>query len=210
VDVSVIIPAYNEEKNISNVLSVIGGMNELADILVVNDGSTDNTSAIAHSCGVRVIDLEENMGKSHAMWTGLQNTHGIAVLFLDADLVGLKQNQVLELIKPILDGSADMTLGLFTSGRGVTDLAQRLAPFLTGQRAVRRVILEGLPREEWISGYGIEVALTRYVKEKGFRVQEVTLDNVTHTMKEEKLGLARGVKARLKMYWEIAKEVNRN
>jgi glycosyltransferase involved in cell wall biosynthesis len=209
VDVSVIIPAYNEGKNITNVLSVIHDMTELTDILVVNDGSTDNTSSIAHSFGVRVIELAENMGKGHAMYTGLQNTNSSAVLFLDADLLGLKQNHVLELINPICDGSADMTLGIFASGRGVTDLAQRLTPFLTGQRAVKRNILEELSRDEWISGYGIEVVLTRYAREKGFRVLEIPLDNVTHTMKEEKMGLAKGVKARLKMYWEIAKEVNK-
>jgi hypothetical protein len=51
--------------------------------------------------------------------------------------------------------------------------------------------------------------LTRQAKEHQLHILEVPLENVTQTIKEEKLGLAKGVKARLKMYWEIAKELNR-
>ncbi len=208
-DISVIIPAYNEEKYIGNILSTIYTMDEFMEILVVNDGSLDNTSDVARSFGVRVIDLLENGGKSNAMWVGLTHTSGDAVLFLDADLMGIQPSQVREMILPICNDEADMTLGLFNSGRGVTDLAQKLAPFLTGQRGVRREILYRLNHEDWISGFGIEMVLTRYAKENGLRVLEVPLENVTHTMKEEKLGLAKGMKARLKMYWEIAKEFSR-
>lgn len=208
-EVSVIIPAYNEEKNIGSLLSTLCGMDGIMEILVVNDGSLDNTSEVARSFGVRVIDLKENGGKSHAMRTGIIHTAGEAVLFLDADLVGLTHSQVWSLILPIQQGKADMTLGLFNSGRGVTDLAQKLAPFLTGQRGVRRDVLERLTEEDWISGYGIEIALTRFAKDHDLRVLEIPLENVTHTMKEEKMGLAKGMKARLKMYWEIAKEINR-
>lgn len=207
--VSVIIPAYNEDKNIGGILSTLCGMDGNMEILVVNDGSLDNTSQVARSFGIHVIDLEENGGKSHAMRTGILHTTGEAVLFLDADLVGLTHGQVESLILPVQRKEADMTLGLFNAGRGVTDLAQKLAPFLTGQRGVRRDVLEQLTEEDWISGYGIEIALTRFAKEHGLRVLEVPLENVTHTMKEEKMGLAKGMKARLKMYWEIAKEFNR-
>ena len=55
--------------------------------------------------------------------------------------------------------------------------------------------------------YGIEVALTRYAENSGIRVKEVVLHDLTHVMKEEKLGFLRGFCARLKMYWEIVKSV---
>lgn len=208
-DVSIVIPAYNEEHNIVNVLSVLKNMDELTDILVVNDGSSDKTSEVAKSFGVRVIDLPKNTGKSHAMWVGVNNTKYPLVLFLDADLVGLTTEQIRSLYNPVYLDVADMTVGIFNSGRSMTDLAQKIAPFLSGQRCVKRNILLQLDEEDWLSGYGIEIVLTRFAKEHNIRILEIPLDSVTHPMKEEKLGLAKGMLARLKMYWEIAKEFNR-
>jgi glycosyltransferase involved in cell wall biosynthesis len=209
VNVSVIIPAFNEEKNIHLVLEPVHTMEDIREVLVVNDGSADKTSEIARSFGVRVLDLPQNGGKGNAMWTGLNNTSGEIVLFLDADLVSLQPEHVRRLYQPIAEGLTDMTLGIFNSGRGITDLAQKLTPFLSGQRGAGRDFLLGLEKEEWISGYGIEIALTRHARDNQLRILEVPLENVTQVIKEEKLGLTRGVRARLKMYWEIAKEWNR-
>jgi len=206
---SIIIPAYNEEKNIRPVLEAVRSLQDVYEILVVNDGSIDNTSEVVRSYGIRVLDMPENCGKSSAMRSGLEATSEQVVLFLDADLIGLEPRHVDDLIFPVSAGIADMTVGVFTSGRGITDLAQRLTPFLSGQRGLRRDILNELTNEDWISGFGIEVALTRYAKEHNLRTLEVPLHNVSQTMKEEKLGLAKGMKARLKMYWEIAKELSR-
>lgn len=208
-NVSVIIPAYNEERNIQNILTALCDMRELSEVLVVNDGSSDKTSEAARSFGVNVIDLPENGGKGHALLTGLKHTSGEIVLFLDADLIGMQPDQVKNLYMPVMEGKADMTIGIFTSGRGVTDLSQKLTPFLSGQRCVARELLMQLNEEEWLSGFGIEIALTHFAREHKLRVIEIPLENVTHIMKEEKLGLAKGVMARLKMYWEIAKEFNR-
>jgi glycosyltransferase involved in cell wall biosynthesis len=209
VRIAAIIPAYNEEKNIGPVLSVVKQVKELTDILVVSDGSTDRTADIARSFGLRTIELPYNMGKSYAMKIGLENTSAPFVLFLDADLIGVKPYHIKNLIMPVYQDAADMTLGVFSCGRGVTDFAQRLTPFLTGQRAVKRWILDTLKHEDWTTGYGIEAALTRYAREQGLRVMEIPLLNVTHSLKEEKMGLGRGMVARLKMYWEITKELNR-
>lgn len=208
-DAAVVIPAYNEEKNIGCVLDVIKGMGEFSDILVVSDGSTDMTRFIAERYGVRTIEFLENRGKGVAMREGMRNTTAPVILFLDADLVGLTQSQVRDLVVPVLRDDADMTLGIFESGRKITDLAQRMAPFLTGQRAIKRSILESLSEDDWTAGFGIEISLTRHVMENNMRITQIPLSNATHTMKEEKFGLARGVAARLKMYWEIAKELNK-
>jgi glycosyltransferase involved in cell wall biosynthesis len=209
VEASIIIPAFNEEVNIPPVLDVVCTLRDDYEILVVNDGSEDKTSDIVRSYDIRVLDMPENKGKSCAMWAGVQNTSGGIILFLDADLIGLKAEHVHQLVLPIKENIADMTVGIFSSGRGFTDLAQKLTPFLSGQRGVKREILDMLDEKEWISGYGIEISLTRCVKEHDLRLLEVPLDHVTQIIKEEKLGLARGMMARLKMYWEIAKEINR-
>ena len=208
-EVSIIIPAFNEGMNISQVLDIVHTLRDDYEVLVVNDGSEDNTSDIVRSYDIRVLDMPENKGKSYAMWAGVQDTKGRVILFLDADLIGLRAEHIHEMTLPITGDIADMTVGIFSSGRGFTDLAQKLTPFLSGQRGIRREILNKLDEKEWVSGYGIEISLTRCAKERQLRIMEIPLAHVTQAIKEEKLGLAKGVKARLKMYWEIAKEINR-
>nr|PZN10807.1 MAG: hypothetical protein DIU64_04720 [Caldicoprobacter oshimai] len=95
---------------------------------------------------------------------------------------------------------------MFCSGKGLTDLAQRLTPFLTGQRTVKRWVLDMLNEDVWNTGYGIEMVLTRYARKYNLKVMEVPLYGVTHAMKEEKMGVMRGMAARVKMYWEIARQ----
>jgi len=207
VKVSIIIPAFNEEKNIPQVLEPLQILRNDYEILVVNDGSEDRTSEVVRLFNINVIDIPENRGKSYAMWTGLQQANGQVVLFLDADLIGLKPDHVHRLVMPIIKDMADMTIGIFHSGRSITDLAQKITPFLSGQRGIKREILYQLDKKEWITGYGIEIALTRYAKEHKLRIQEIPLTNVSQTIKEEKMGLTKGIKARLKMYWEITKAI---
>jgi len=204
-NVAAIIPAYNEEKYIGAVLSVLQPVQYLSEIIVVNDGSTDKTSEVARSFGVKVIDLPSNQGKGAAMRQGVLQTTASIILFLDADLIGLTSLQVCDLLLPVIQNYADMTLGLFHYGRPITDIAQKLTPFLTGQRAIKRWVLDILTEEDWLSGFGIEVTLTRIAKNLNIRILEIPLLNVTHAMKEEKMGIVRGVAARAKMYWEIAR-----
>jgi len=97
-----------------------------------------------------------------------------------------------------------MTVGIFSNGRLATDLAQKVAPFLSGQRAIKRQLLLDIDGLE-ISRYGVEVALTRYVKKHNIRIKEIQLEDVSHVMKEEKLGIIRGFAERLKMYRDIVK-----
>jgi glycosyltransferase involved in cell wall biosynthesis len=66
-EVTAIIPAYNEEKSIADVLRVIEQVKAVNRIVVVSDGSTDNTAAIASSMGVNVIELEKNVELHAAM-----------------------------------------------------------------------------------------------------------------------------------------------
>lgn len=203
--VAAVIPAYNEEGNIARVLRVLVPMEAVDEIIVVSDGSTDRTAEVARRYRrVRVVELERNVGKGGAMMAGARATDAEVLLFLDADLVGLRRHHVLAMLDPVLRGQADMALGVFDEGRLATDLAQKLAPQLSGQRAVRRRLLEGVPGLE-ASGFGVEVALSRYADKSGARVVRVPLRNVAQVMKEEKSGLWKGLRARARMYWEIIK-----
>lgn len=204
--ITTIIPAYNEEKNIGNVLSVVKEIDLIDRIIVVSDGSEDMTAQIARDFGVDVIELKDNVGKGGAIKNGVDRTNGEIILFLDADLVGLKPRHVIDLLTPVINGECDMSIGIFNNGRFATDLAQKLTPYLSGQRAIKRYIIEGISDID-VTRYGVEVALTRYVSKNNIKTKEVYLDNVTHVMKEEKLGVVKGFTARLKMYRDIAKYI---
>lgn len=202
-EIVTIIPAYNEEKNIGQVLDVLTNIDILNHIIVVSDGSTDLTVEVALSYGVEVLELQENRGKGGAMKAGVDYySRADIILFLDADLIGLQQKHIYCLLEPVISGEADMTIGIFEKGRKATDLAQKMAPFLSGQRAIKRYILENISDMD-IARFGVEIALHRYVEENGAKVKEVVLPELSHIMKEEKLGLWKGMAARMKMYWEI-------
>ena len=206
--VTAVIPAYNEEKTIAEVVRVVQDTPQINEVVVVSDGSTDATAAIARSVGAKVIELPENGGKGRAMMVGAAAAANDFLVFLDADLIGLNDRHVTNLIRPVISGEADMSLGIFDRGRLATDLAQFFAPGLTGQRALRREILLAATNLEE-TRYGIEMALNRYAEKLGLAVQEVELPDLSHVMKEEKLGFVKGFAALMKMYWEIARYARR-
>jgi len=206
--ISAIVPAYNEAQNIGNVLQVLKRVPEVQEIIVVDDGSLDDTAVVAQRFGARVLRLEVNQGKGAAMKAGASIATGDIVVFLDADLVGLTVEHVQELIQPIQAGETDATVGIFEGGRVSTDWAQAVAPFLSGQRALRRQLLEVF--DHWdMSGYGVELQLHRQLKRMGKVPTSVVLHDVTQVVKEEKLGLVKGFAARMRMYWEILREIPR-
>ncbi|HEY3331262.1 MAG TPA: glycosyltransferase family 2 protein [Capsulimonadaceae bacterium] len=203
--VAAIIPAHNEAARVAKVLETVLGTPGVDQIILVDDGSTDGTAAVASKYArVRVERLEKNRGKGGAMLHGASlAVDADVLLFLDADLIGLTSAHVCALINPVVTGAADMALGKFTGGRGATDLAQFLVPFITGQRAIRRTLFQSIPDLDRV-GFGIEMAITLHVKAACRPVMTVLLPGVTHPMKEEKLGFIRGVRARGKMYAEMA------
>jgi glycosyltransferase involved in cell wall biosynthesis len=204
--VTTIIPAYNEEKYISNVLKSLQNVEEITQIIVVSDGSTDNTVQEALNWGVQVIALPENIGKGGALTIGLQYSLEDIVLFLDADLLGLTEQHILDLISPVINGQAEMTIGIFENGRLATDVAQVISPYLSGQRCIKKGCLEQI-EDLALSGFGAETVLTHYAQQKKIPTVYVQLPKMSHVMKEEKLGLVKGFAYRMKMYWEIAKNV---
>lgn len=207
-EVAAVIPAYNEELTVGAVVATLLQVSAIAEVIVVSDGSVDRTADMARAAGAQVLEHRENQGKAAAMKTGFEATAAPVLLFLDADLTGLSTTHVEKLLLPVVRDEADMTIGIFDDGRVATDLAQLVAPYLSGQRAVRRHVVDEMFRAEPdtdVCRFGIEVALTRHVHNRGYRVKEVPLAEMSHRMKEEKLGLVKGMAARLKMYYEILK-----
>ncbi|MCR4401862.1 MAG: glycosyltransferase family 2 protein [Firmicutes bacterium] len=199
--VAVIVPAYNEAARLGRVISAVQKARLVSEVIVVSDGSTDGTAEAALSLGVRVVELDANMGKGAAMKAGLATTDAEIVAFIDADLTGLTAEHVDELVRPVVCGEADATLGVFAGGRRCTTLAQRLTPGLSGQRAVKAALIRELRMED--ARFGVEVLLNRHLASLGAKVKRVTLRGVSQVMKEEKRGRLEGFRARLRMYWEI-------
>ncbi|MCS7208007.1 MAG: glycosyltransferase [Fimbriimonadales bacterium] len=210
--VAAVVPAYNEATRIERVLSVLIECATLHEIIVVNDGSADNTAEVAlrfaqaHTMPnkplVRVINLPANRGKGGAMFAGATATDADVILFVDADLIGLKPHHVERILKPVLEGEVAMSIGVFRGGRLSTDLAQILVPYISGQRALLRELFVEIPGIERTRS-GVEIALTLHFRRNRYPVAMVVVEGITHTMKEEKLGWAQGVWARAKMYAEI-------
>ena len=202
--ITAIVPAFNEERSVRRTIHVLQHIDELDQIIVVNDGSDDRTAEIvAEEPGVTLVNLRENVGKGGAIKAGLEQTQADIILLLDADLVGLRREHVTALFQPMLDGLAQTTLGVFRKGKPFTDMAQRIAPGLSGQRAIRREHLAAVDIEH--TGYGVEVAINKYLEEHGIPVHEVELHNLTQVMKEQKMGIMRGLGARARMYYEVVR-----
>jgi polyisoprenyl-phosphate glycosyltransferase len=203
--VTVIVPAYNEEARIGAVICAASSAPAVNEVIVVSDGSTDKTAEVAKECGVRFEILPRNVGKGGAMLHGAKCAAGADIIvFLDADLIGLKPQHIEALVQPVVSGSYAMAIGQFIGGRGVTDLAQLLVKCISGQRAIGRELFLSIPAVDEV-GYGVEMLITLHVSGQKLDTKVVTLRGVTHPMKEEKLGFLRGVIARARMYWQMGK-----
>ena len=200
---AIIIPAFNEATTISKVIKVALAAN-LGEVWVVDDGSSDPTTKVAQQAGAQVLRLEENLGKGGAMVAGANHLQVDILLFLDADLIGLKPEHLHDLIKPLMENKFNMARGDFKNGRWQTNFSQAIAPVLNGQRAILRQKFLDIP-ELTSTRYGVEVAIALTAKREEWIVARVPLYGVSQIMKEEKLnkGFLMGFSMRLKMYYEI-------
>lgn len=204
--ITAIIPAYNEASRIEKVIIPTLKTDIISNVIVVDDGSCDLTSDVAAKYDVNLIKMPQNKGKAEAVREGIRhckNESDIIVL-LDADLLGLTPNHIGALVKPVIEKNIDMAIGVFKSGRYITDLAQSIAPNLSGQRAMKLNIARKIVNME-VKGYGIEVAFSQLIKKYNFKVENVAWENVSHVIKEEKVGFVRGFYWRLQMYRDILK-----
>lgn len=206
--VGVVIPAFNEEKGLGRVLEVVSAIDWVSELIVVDDGSTDNTWAVAQAWAqqddrITPMRLPHNLGKGGAMLAGVQALSTDLVLFLDADLIGLRPYHLQSLCLPLLAVAADMTVAVFRQGGMRTDAALLMTPYLSGQRCLTRQAAAQALSDMAGTRYGVEVALTDYAKQHHWRSQYVNWYGLTHTVKEAKRGRVAGWRSRWQMYAQI-------
>lgn len=215
-----VIPARNEATTVGAVVFAALDARLVGEVIVVDNGSTDRTAAVAAAHGARVVH-EPRPGKGEALHAGVRAAAatrpaggpastgpGDVVVFLDADLVGLRPAHVDALVAEVAHGRADMACGLFDRGPVANRVFLRRLPVLTGQRALRRGLFERLAPAD-TRGYRVEAALNSLVAREGLVRHDRVLDGLWHRTKEEKaphpaLGFARKVAMLLEACWAYA------
>jgi glycosyltransferase involved in cell wall biosynthesis len=189
--ISVVIPAYSEEKTvgdvISSTISTMEGLGMPYEIIVVDDGSTDDTRQIASRYKVTVLSNGKNRGKGYALRRGFRCATGDIVVTIDADGAH-NPKEITDLVYPLFNG-VDIVAGsrFLGRGRGSTPRLNRLGNFVfnvtimvltgrgltdsqTGFRAFRKEVLQRLDLES--VGYEIETEITVKGLKNGFVFQE--------------------------------------
>ncbi len=221
VKLSVVIPCYNEEKTlakcVSRVCAIADEKLEL-EIIIVDDGSTDNSKAIAQSLQrrfseVKLISKEKNAGKGAALRTGFQCATGDFVAVQDADLEYDPQD-LKRLLVPLIKGDADVVLGSRFLSSGAhrvlyfwhylgnrfltlfsnmfTDL--NLTDMETCYKVIRREILQAIDIKE--NRFGFEPEIVAKIASMRFRIYEMGISYYGRTYEEgKKIGVKDGFRA---------------
>lgn len=221
---SIIVPAYNEERTIHLILDKVRDAQLhhgiAKEVIIVNDGSTDGTAqamqqymASNPAMGIRFIEQPKNMGKGAAIHRGIKEATGEYLIVQDADLE-YDPADYEQMMAPLLRGSADVVFGSRFLGshghrvlyywhsvgnRFLTTLSNmftniNLTDMETCYKAFRREVLQSFELQE--DRFGIEPEMTAKIARGGWRIYEVGVGYAGRTYDEgKKIGWRDGIRA---------------
>lgn len=209
--VTALVAARDEGDRIGETVSALRGLDLVADVVVVDDGSGDETSARALAAGASVLRLDHPRGKGHAVEGALRRLPAADVwLLADGDL-GESAAALDALLAPVLAGDADLAIATFPPGQaGGFGLVKRAAARairalsglevrepLSGQRAITAGALEAV--RPLARGFGLETAMTIDAARAGLRVVEVPAEVAHRATRRD----ARGFAHRGRQGWHV-------
>lgn len=215
---SVVIPAYNEEKTLPRVVERLECLPCVAEIIIVDDCSRDRTYEVASSlaglhANIRVLRHARNCGKTAALKTGFAATSAEIVIVQDADLE-YDPSEIPSVIQPLVDGVADVVYGSrflvrkaarvvyfyhYLANRGLTFLSNiftnlNMTDVETGYKAFKGDIARNMRITS--AGFGFEIEVTAKVAKLGCIVYEVPISYYGRTYEEgKKIGMKDGFAA---------------
>lgn len=139
--VSAIVPAYNEGKSVKKIIKTLLSSSLIAEIICINDGSTDNSQQILEEFGksIHVITFKKNKGKGKAIAAGIKKAKGEYLLFCDSDLIHFTKTHIKAMLNPILYEKTKVVFAVPTLDK--TGKYQRHEVFLAGERVYPRTAL---------------------------------------------------------------------
>lgn len=195
-----VIAARDEAATVGDSVRAARNCAFVRNVIVVDDGSGDLTSQRAEESGATVIRRPVGGSKAHAMRAGVDASDADAILFCDADLLGITSAHLDDICRPFVGGSAVMSLGTFDYGV-LNPLVLRLPP-TTGERVVPRWVFDAIPPAR-LDGYTIEVMINEVVAEGHLPTSARVMKGVTHRTKREKFGRLEGYRRTWQMFWQL-------
>lgn len=196
------IAAYNEEPRIAEVLKVVEHHPLIDEVIVVNDGSKDNTSKVVKKFHVKLIENKKNIGKTLSVRRGIEAAKNDLIMLLDADLRGLNNDSIVKLAQPVLDNRVDWALSLRDNSAGFMKLAKM--DWISGERIIPKELLSD--KLIWSRPdicYGLETLMNKSLLSRNKTFCSVYLPNLTIISKSEKNGLTKGIVGEIRMFGQI-------
>lgn len=190
--ISAIVPALNEAPRIAAVLSVLTTYPQFSEIIVIDDGSTDQTGEIARQFPIMYLKNQTNQGKGAAMERAVTRAKGDIIFFCDADVEGLTHNIIDEIIHPLLTKNIDMSIAM----RHHVTLEKfpwllHWVFWLGGERALTKQLWQKIPAY-YKYQFRIESALNFYARHHGRGLTYRLFPSLRQPTKDKKRGFLKG------------------